>query len=259
MVRARGVAGDRAFPARHRVAPTSSWTTARATIRYPRSPRPEPLSWSCRRRTRRLPDPLPTRPRRLPREAVRAARTALAHAPPRQAAARRNARRRRPRPRVQYGTFRFDMIERVVTRSDGESSKLTDTEFRLARLLIDNPVVLDRIVSGWRSSSANMSNTAGPSTCSSASFAKRYDNPRAHPSGSRMSGAPDTSSSPELTAIPGPPCPGASTATGDLSARAACASGRSGLPRTGPAPRPGSSRRLPSCGTGYRRRSIGRS
>ena len=46
---------------------------------------------------------------------------------------------------VQYGSFRFDMIERVVTRSDGESSKLTDTEFRLARLLIDNPgVVLDR-------------------------------------------------------------------------------------------------------------------
>ena len=46
---------------------------------------------------------------------------------------------------MQYGTFSFDLIERVVTRSDGESSKLTDTEFRLARLLIDNAgIVLDR-------------------------------------------------------------------------------------------------------------------
>lgn len=46
---------------------------------------------------------------------------------------------------LQFRTFRIDLIERVVTRSDGESSNLTDTEFKLARLLIDNAgTVLDR-------------------------------------------------------------------------------------------------------------------
>lgn len=46
---------------------------------------------------------------------------------------------------TKFGSFSVDFIERIVTRSDGESSKLTDAEFKLLRLLIDNAgTVLDR-------------------------------------------------------------------------------------------------------------------
>ncbi len=46
---------------------------------------------------------------------------------------------------VSFGTFELDLVERTVTKTNGVRSKLTDAEFRLLRLFVDNPqVVLDR-------------------------------------------------------------------------------------------------------------------
>jgi len=44
-----------------------------------------------------------------------------------------------------FGTFNLDLVERTVTKSSGVTSKLTDAEFRLLRLFVENPqTVLDR-------------------------------------------------------------------------------------------------------------------
>jgi two-component system OmpR family response regulator len=46
---------------------------------------------------------------------------------------------------LSFGTFYLDLVERTVTKSSGVSSKLTDAEFRLLRLFVENPqIVLDR-------------------------------------------------------------------------------------------------------------------
>ncbi len=46
---------------------------------------------------------------------------------------------------LSFGSFSLDLVERTVTKSSGVSSKLTDAEFRLLRLFVENPqVVLDR-------------------------------------------------------------------------------------------------------------------
>ncbi|MHB2166334.1 response regulator transcription factor [Alsobacter sp. R-9] len=44
-----------------------------------------------------------------------------------------------------FGSFSLDLVERTVTKTSGVTSKLTDAEFRLLRLFVENPqVVLDR-------------------------------------------------------------------------------------------------------------------
>lgn len=39
---------------------------------------------------------------------------------------------------LDFGTFRLDLVERVATKMSGLSSKLTDAEFRLLRLFLEN-------------------------------------------------------------------------------------------------------------------------
>lgn len=44
-----------------------------------------------------------------------------------------------------FGSFNLDLVERTVTKSSGGTAKLTDAEFRLLRLFVENPqIVLDR-------------------------------------------------------------------------------------------------------------------